>query len=34
MAEWNLACLADTVELIVSDSLNLSVCSLGPFLLF
>jgi hypothetical protein len=32
--EWGLADLADNVELIVSDSLNLSICSLGPFSLF
>ena len=34
MYEWNLPSVADSVELVVSDSLNLSVCSLGPFCCF
>jgi hypothetical protein len=32
--EWGLRELADDAALIVSDSLNLSICSLGPFSLF
>jgi hypothetical protein len=32
--EWGLDGLTETIELLVSDSLNLSICSLGPFLLF
>jgi hypothetical protein len=31
LREWQLARLSDTAELIVSDSLNLSICYLGPF---
>jgi hypothetical protein len=32
--EWGLDALAEAVELVVSDSLNLSVCSPGPFCCF
>jgi hypothetical protein len=29
--EWGLAPLADDAEIIVADSLNLSICSIGLF---
>lgn len=31
LAEWGLAHLNDTAELLISDSLNLSIYSFGPF---
>jgi hypothetical protein len=32
--EWGAAELADTAELLASDSLNLSICPCGPFCCF